>query len=151
MPGSRAGVERGHRHDTSVTPNVTYTDQYAIFAVGAGYLDIAAALNNADLATATAGAAMSPIANYDATTGQVYLVMGNSVMWGSSVVWGTSVVCGSSVIWGANATGQSVLWGNSVCWGSSTNAGFSVIWGSSVVWGSKTNSDAMTVAIGGEK
>ena len=137
--------------DTSVTPNVTYTDQYDIFTVGAGYLDIAAALNNADLATATAGAAMSPIANYDATTGQVYLVMGNSVMWGSSVVWGTSVVWGSSVIWGANATGQSVLWGNSVCWGSSTNAGFSVIWGSSVVWGSKTNSDAMTVAIGGEK
>src|SRR5712692_9255038 len=137
--------------DTSVTPNVTYTDQYDIFTVGAGYLDIAAALNNTDLAPATAGAAMSPIANYDATTGQVYLVMGNSVMWGSSVVWGTSVVWGSSVIWGSNTAGQSVLWGNSVCWGSSTNAGFSVIWGSSVVWGSKTNSDAMTVAIGGEK
>ena len=137
--------------DTSVTPNVTYTDQYDIFAVGAGYLDIAAALNNADLATATAGAAMSPIANYDATTGQVYLVMDNSVMWGSSVLWGSSVVWGSSVIWGANATGQSVLWGSSVCWGSSTNVGFSVIWGSSVVWGTKTNSDAMTVAIGGEK
>src|SRR5712691_8539582 len=98
--------------DTSVTPNVTYTDQYDIFTVGAGYLDIAAALNNTDLAPATAGAAMSPITNYDATTGQVYLVMGNSVMWGSSVVWGTSVVWGSSVIWGANATGQSVLWGN---------------------------------------
>src|SRR5438309_857953 len=137
--------------DSSVTPNVTYTDQYDIFTVGAGYLDIAAALNNTDLAPATAGAAMSPIANYDATTGQVYLVMDNSVMWGSSVLWGSSVVWGSSVIWGSNATGQSVLWGSSVCWGSSTNVGFSVIWGSSVVWGIKTNSDAMTVAIGGEK
>jgi len=136
---------------TDPSTGITYTDQYDIFTVGAGYLDVAAALSDTDLAPATAGSALSPTAAYDPTTGQVYLVNGSAVVWGNSVVWGTAVVWGNSVIWGTNATGQAVLWGNSVCWGSSTSSGFSVVWGSSVIWGNKTNSDAMTVAIGGDK
>ncbi len=136
---------------TDPSTGITYTDQYDIFTVGAGYLDVAAALSDTDLAPATAGSALSPTAAYDSTTGQVYLVNGSAVVWGNSVVWGTAVVWGNSVIWGTNATGQAVLWGNSVCWGSSTSSGFSVVWGTSVIWGSKTNSDAMTVAIGGDK
>src|SRR5713226_7958318 len=130
---------------------ITYTDQYDIFTIGAGYLDVAAALSDTDLAPATAGSALSPTAVYDSTSGQVYLVNGSAVVWGNSVLWGTAVVWGNSVIWGTNATGQAVLWGNSVCWGTSTSSGFSVVWGSSVIWGNKTNSDAMTVAIGGDK
>jgi serine protease AprX len=142
---------------TDPTTGVVYTQQYDIFTVGAGYLDAYAALNNNDLAPNTVGAALSPSAAYDAATGQVYLVNGNSVTWGSSVIWGSSVlwgssvVWGSSVIWGSNSLGQSVLWGSSVCWGSNTNTGFSVIWGSSVVWGTKSNSDAMSVSIGGDR
>lgn len=136
---------------TDTTTGITYNEQYDIFTVGAGYLDINAALNSTALATTNVGAALSPIVSYDAASGQTYLVNGSSVIWGSSVLWGSSVVWGSSVIWGSNTTGQSVLWGSSVCWGSSTNTGFSVIWGSSVIWGAKTNSDAMSVAIRGEK
>jgi serine protease AprX len=142
---------------TDPTTGVVYTQQYDIFTVGTGYLDAYAALNSTDLAPNTVGAALSPSAAYDAATGQVYLVNGNSVTWGSSVIWGSSVlwgssvVWGSSVIWGSNSLGQSVLWGSSVCWGSNTNTGFSVIWGSSVVWGTKSNSDAMSVSIGGDR
>ncbi len=136
---------------TDPSTGITYTDQYDIFTVGAGYLDIASALSGTNLAPAIVGSALSPTAVYDSTTGQVYLVNGSAVVWGNSVVWGTAVVWGNSVIWGTNATGQAVLWGNSVCWGSSTSSGFSVVWGTSVIWGNKTNSDAMTVAIGGDK
>jgi serine protease AprX len=142
---------------TDPVTGVVYTQQYDIFTVGTGYLDAYAALNSTDLAPNTVGAALSPSAAYDAATGQVYLVNGNSVTWGSSVIWGSSVlwgssvVWGSSVIWGSNSLGQSVLWGSSVCWGSNTNTGFSVIWGSSVVWGTKSNSDAMSVSIGGDR
>ena len=130
---------------------ITYTSQYDIFTVGAGYLDVQAALNSTDMAPPLPGSAMSPTAAFDSSTNTVYLVNGSSVVWGSSVMWGTSVVWGTSVIWGSNTSGQSVLWGSSVCWGTSSSSAFSVLWGSSVVWGSKTNSDAMAVAIGGDK
>ncbi len=42
---------------TDPTTGATYTDTYDIFTVGAGYLNIAAALNNRDT---TVGAALSP-------------------------------------------------------------------------------------------
>lgn len=136
---------------TDPSTGITYTDQYDIFTVGAGYLDVYAALNNTDLAPATAGNALSPTAAYDSTSGTVSLVDGSSVIWGSSVVWGNSVVWGTSVIWGSTTTGQSVIWGSSVVWGNSTTSGFSVIWGSSVVWGSQSLSDAMSIAVGGDR
>lgn len=131
---------------TDPDTNITYNEQSDIFTVGAGYLDVYAALRNTDSASSAVGVAMSPTAQYDASTGQVNLVTGSSVLWGHSVLWGNSVVWGTSVLWG-----QSVLWGNSVCWGTSTSKGFSVIWGTSVIWGAKTNSDAMSIAIRGEK
>ncbi len=136
---------------TDPTMGATYTSQYDIFTVGAGYLDIQTALNNTDLAPANAGSALSPSVAVDAN-GDVYIVTGTSVVWGSSVMWGTSVVWGTSVIWGTNVAGQSVLWGSSVCWGSSTTQGYSVIWGSSVVWGtSNTDStESLIVAINGD-
>jgi len=49
------------------TTGNTYASQYDVFTVGAGYLDIAAALASTDLAS---GTAMSPIANYDTEYGR---------------------------------------------------------------------------------
>jgi serine protease AprX len=146
-------------HTTATDPvtGTTYNEQADIFTVGAGYLDIAAALNNTDSASSAVGVANSPTASYNATTGQVTLVNGSSVLWGSSVMWGTSVVWGTSVIWGTNASGQSVLWGSSVVWGTSTNSGFSVVWGTSsapmsVVWGcSNPWTYASSALVNGEK
>src|SRR5689334_2880583 len=64
---------------------ITYSLQRDIFTYGAGYLDVAAALNSSDVAV---GVAVSPSAVYDATTGCISLVYGDSVVWGTSVVWG---------------------------------------------------------------
>jgi len=82
--------------------------------VGAGYLDVAAALSNIDLAPVTAGERHVSHCSlqFNSTVGPVYLVNGSSVVWGTSVIWGT------------NTAGQSVLWGSSVCWGTSKNSGF---------------------------
>jgi len=135
---------------TDPTTGITYNEQYDIFTVGAGYVNVYNALTSTVLAPATVGSAMSPSVAYNSTTGQVYLVNGSSVVWGSSVTWGTSVVWGTSVIWGANTSGQSVLWGSSVCWGTNTSSAFSVLWGSSVIWGA-SGSQAMSIAIKGEK
>src|SRR5438309_4213930 len=132
---------------TDPTTGITYTDYYDIFTIGAGYLDIAAALSSNDLADASAE---SPAAVFDPSTQGVYLVTGQGVVWGDSSAWATSLVWGTNVF----VNGTAVLWGSSVCWGTSSNACFSVVWGSGVVWGDTSNqatSTALSILVGGEK
>lgn len=129
------------------TTGITYTDQYDIFTVGAGYVDVAAALANTDLAT---GSAMSPTAVYNSNSGNVYLTSDPSSIWGTSytwsgpAVWGSNQFVGSStVMWGAttNPGGSTVmwgatdLWGSTVMWGAKTSSGFASIWSNTVMWG----------------
>ena len=130
---------------TTVDPvtAATYVSQYDIFTVGAGYLDIGAALANSDPVT---GSALSPTAVYDSTQNAVYVVTAAGSTWDSSVLWGTSVVWGTNVF----VNGTSVVWGGSVCWGTSTDAGFSVVWGTSVLWGTSNQvaSETSNVILG---
>ncbi len=131
----------------------TYNSQADMFTVGAGYLDIQAALSNTDLAPATAGSALSPSVTQDAS-GNIVLVNGSSVIWGGSSVWDNSVVWGPSVLVGTDVNGLSILWGSSVCWGASTMQGYSVLWGTSVLWGSSFSTpsgEAAIFAIKGEQ
>src|ERR1051326_967235 len=132
------------------TSGITYTSQYDIFTVGAGYVDMAAALASTDLSS---GTAMSPRAVYDSNSGNVYLVSDSSAVWGTSqswsgpAVWGSSqVVGGSSIMWGATTNsgssimwGASDLWGSSIMWGASNSSGFSSIWSNSIMWGASGN------------
>jgi len=133
----------------------TFTSYYDMFTVGAGYIDVTAALANNDKAPATSGSALSPHAVVN-SNGTVSLVNGNSAVVASSVVWGNSVLWGNSVIWGTNVSGNSVIWGtaaataSSVVWGTSSLTGYSVIWGTSgttatsVIWGTLTNINQTT-------
>lgn len=124
---------------------VTYTSQYDIFTIGAGYLDVWAALNNSDVAI---GAALSPTAVYDPLTGKVSVLFGTSLVWGDTSTWGTSLVWGDSVF----LNGTSLVWGDSVVWGDKTFQGFSIVWGDSLVWGTsnQTSSESIGVTIHGE-
>ena len=131
---------------TDSTTGITYTDYYDIFTIGAGYLDIGAALSSNDLADASA---VSPAAVFDPSTQSVYLVTGQGVVWGDSSTWATSLVWGTNVF----VNGTAVLWGSSVCWGSSSSSGFGVVWGTGVVWGdtsNQANSTALSILVGGE-
>jgi len=121
--------------------NTTYTDpatgltqtiQQDLFTLGAGYLDINAALASTDTIPAGKTAA-SPTVTYDSLTRTIRMVGGSSVIWGDSTTWSRSVVWGDSLL-----AGTSVLWGDSVVWGDSLAAGFSVVWGDSVIWGDCT-------------
>jgi serine protease AprX len=130
---------------TDPTTGVIYTSQYDIFTVGAGYLDVWAALNNSDT-LAAGNSAQSPTALYDSLTGNVKLLFGSNVVWGDAIVWGSNVVWGNAVIWGSN-----VVWGDAVIWGSNTTQGFYVVWGNAIVWGSgSVSSEAVGIAINGE-
>src|SRR3989440_9193216 len=122
---------------TDPTTGIIYTDYYDIFTIGAGYLDIAAALSSNDVADASA---VSPAVVFDPSTQSAYLVTGTSVVWGTDALWDTSVVWGTNVF----VNGSSVVWGTSVCWGSNTSSGFSVVWGNGVPWGDATNQTTST-------
>lgn len=127
---------------TDPTTGVTYTDQYDLFTVGAGYLDIQAALRSPVVST---GLAKSPVVQYDPATQSVYFVNDQFAVWGGSspdwssfAVWGGSAFVSSNfAVWGGSSPWASfAVWGGSAPWGSSTDSGFFAVWGGSTIQGS---------------
>lgn len=84
--------------------NETFDIQNDAFTVGAGYLNVAAALQ--DASTSTGATAESPSVEVDEQTGQVLLVSGETAIWGrnglfdTTAIWGRAVLEGSTAIWG---------------------------------------------------
>jgi serine protease AprX len=107
---------------------LSFANEADIFTVGAGYLDINAALGSTDLVTMPA---LSPTVVYNATTKHVTVVRS---AWGDSVVWGDSAIWGSGIFLAALDDGFSVVWGDStVVWSADdSGGGFSVVWGDTV-------------------
>lgn len=138
-----------------------YTEtQYDVFTIGAGYLDLKAALANVSNAP-TSGSAISPVAYIDPNSGQVYAsgdyagLCGNTSSSPNAPLAGSafcvSSVANTSSIWlfndlsnstSSTVSGTKCLWGASSVWGSaafssssSTVAGSKCLWGASSVWG----------------
>ena len=80
---------------TDPVTGTAYTSQYDIFTVGAGYLDIQAAIAATDI---VGGTAQSPTATYDSATGNVYLINNPAAVWDTNAIWGSNVVWGSIVM-----------------------------------------------------
>jgi serine protease AprX len=106
--------------------------QYDIFTIGAGYLDIYAALKSNDVVN---GGASSPVVSFNAVTGKATLSNSQSITWGNSIIWGSSIIWGNSIVWGGDAVlSDSIVWGDSIIWGQTGMAGSSIIWGNSIGW-----------------
>src|SRR5271165_4936157 len=102
----------------------TYNLQSDVFTVGAGYLDLQAALSNLDRAP---GVAKSPTAYYDASSGNVYF-LADSAMWGGTPTPGGSAPPSpDSAMWGGSPTpgGSAPPSPNSAMWGGSPTPGAS--------------------------
>jgi serine protease AprX len=98
--------------------NQSYTSDYDIFTVGAGYLDIAAALADT---TAFTGTALSPVAAYDSFSATVVCSYGtvcsNPIVWAARTVWGNQTVSANRTIWGNQSVWKNrTVWGNQVPW-----------------------------------
>jgi serine protease AprX len=104
---------------------VLYQNFYDIFTVGAGYLDIEAALTDNHLASKPA---RSPVVAYDAAARRACIVYDPSTVWGDSALWE------DVAIWGDLA-----LWGDVAMWGNNGTSGFSAVWGDSALWGDSTS------------
>lgn len=124
---------------SSVTADgITYVANYDIFTIGAGYLDIDAALNAARTTPLPRGSAMSPTAQYNPQTGDTTLVNSQTALWGSTALWGASNVYGSN----AFVDGSTALWGAddsegfTALWGAGTPQAYAALWGADEVSGS---------------
>jgi serine protease AprX len=128
----------------------TYTSYYDAFTVGAGYLDIAAALADKSIAAAPA---LSPAAVYNSSSNTVSMVGATGTVWGTSTdysyatVWGTGTVWGTATVWGTGGVN-----GSATVWGTSSDQGFATVWGTGGTAASSTDAaEAAKIAIYGEK
>jgi len=113
-----------------------YLSQYDVFTIGAGYLDVYAALKNTDVVN---GGAASPVAYRNTATGHYSFVNSQSITWGNSITWGSSIVWTNSIVWGGSAlVSDSIIWGDSIVWGDTTLSANSIIWGDSIIWGAQS-------------
>ena len=86
-----------------------YTAHNDVFTQGAGYLDLEAAVKSlwAFGYLIPKGTAMSPVAVYNAATGNVTLVSDQTALWGANpptvqtALWGAGTTTGSTALWGA--------------------------------------------------
>ena len=115
-----------------------YRSQYDIFTIGAGYLDVLAALSDN---SRPAGSARSPLAVRD-SSGAVRIVPDAGSAWAQSfagslpLIWGHCVFTPESLSTGASAAwGSSAAWGASAAWGHSATWSASAAWGHSAAWG----------------
>ncbi|MGA8027892.1 MAG: S8 family peptidase [Bryobacteraceae bacterium] len=140
---------------TDPVSGLSYVDYYDIFTVGAGYLDLEAALQSIN--NVPAGTALSPVANYTSSSGTVTLSYGSTDIWSTRAVWGAQSVWGNSVV-----TGNRAVWGAQAVWGASNPSSSQSVWGAQAVWGAQSiwgannssgssTSSALSVAIRGEQ
>jgi len=137
---------------TDPTTGMTYTSYYDIFTIGAGYLDIWAALHNSSLAS---GYALSPKVVHQSSTNSFTLagtpgagtngpsVWTNQSLWDTQSIWDTRSVWGSAVL----VNGTQSLWGTQSVWGSSANA----VWSTQSIWDTSTPAGEGAIGAKGEK
>ena len=131
---------------TDPTTGQSFTSFYDAFTIGAGYIDVAAALGDYEEAFLSS---VSPSASYDPVSKQGFFVLPLTSNWRWFPQWSTSNVWGSTVlpnggtnIWNANDVwSSSSSWGTSIAWGTSGTCGTSIAWGTSgacstsIAWG----------------
>jgi serine protease AprX len=116
-----------------------YVSYYDIFTVGAGYLDLKAALASINQVPAE-GNALSPIASYDSNSGDVTLNYDPSSVWGDRSVWGARSAWGARAVWGASVLSgdNDVIWGARSAWGQASDSSDRSAWGARCVWGARS-------------
>jgi len=123
---------------TDPVSGLSYVSNYDMFTVGAGYLDLQAALQSTHIPAAGLSA-VSPSALYDSITGTVILSNGTPIIAPTQTVWGTKSVWGAGTIWGLQT-----LLGTQTVWGTKT------VWGAQSIFATSDQAAAEAIAIQGE-
>ena len=144
------------------TTGQTFTSYYDIFTIGAGYLDLKAALQLSNQVP-TQLTAISPTANLDLTSGDVELSFDSSSVFSDKAMWGANSTSANKAMWGADAVwsnavlaGNKAMWGASSVWGASGDYANKAMWGASsdfankAMWGASSLTASQSVSINGE-
>lgn len=107
----------------------TFLSYYDPFTIGAGYLDMAAALASTQTPQ---GNALSPSATYDPTTQTMYFVFDSGSVWAPV---GTSSIFSTGAVWGGNIDAQTSAWGQRI--NASTSAWGQRILSTTSAWGQR--------------
>lgn len=127
---------------TDPARGTAYVSHYDPLTVGAGYLDISAALNDGfnQVSSFPFGTAMSPVVSYDPIAGTASLVTDQTALWGRTALWGKSSIYGQNAFVAESSSstlsGSTALWGRATLTGSDNPTGFTALWGRSAVDGS---------------
>ncbi|MFL6448925.1 MAG: S8 family serine peptidase [Bryobacteraceae bacterium] len=140
-----------------------YTSYYDMFTVGAGYLDLQAALGLVN-EVPSGLTAISPTASFNEANGNVELsfdpssvfsdqaiwsryATASKARWNSSSIWSNSVLDGNTAIWAAGSFWDSSSdSANQSSWGASSDSANKAMWGASTssankaMWGASTDS-----------
>lgn len=131
FPNSSTVVDAG-------TGNV-YVDYYDLFTVGAGYLDLGAAMLAINQVP-NSGPSLSPVASYDPTSGNVTLSYDPASVWGNKALWGTRGLWGTAAVWSSSVlNGNEAVWASDAPWGfdGSDVSSSSGVWGTKGIWGTR--------------
>jgi serine protease AprX len=136
---------------TDPVTGVSYTSYYDVFTRGAGYLDLAAALQNKE--PLGMGSALSPTVRYSNLTEKPYLIFERGSMWNRleqadvawtpGRTWGTAGVEADRSLWS-----ESGLWAERTIWSASKPKGERTLWGESMTDETASASDSNVIVTG---
>jgi serine protease AprX len=129
---------------TDLVTGQTYTSQYDVFTVGAGYLDIAAALADN---TPFWGAALSPTATNgnDDNTSSTQISCGLASVCAQQA-WGNCAPWSAQAIWGAQAIGGDLsIFGNQSIWSDQSIWSEQSIWAEQSIWSEQSVSGTQSI------
>jgi serine protease AprX len=119
-----------------------YTAYYDMFTVGAGYLDLNAAMKGV-ANVPTSGNSLSPTSTY--TSGSVNISFDPQSVWVNSSVWANKSMWGASSVWSSSVlSGSSAIWSSKSMWGASADSASKSLWGAKSMWGASSDQTEST-------
>jgi serine protease AprX len=128
-------------------PTQATSTQYDVFTVGAGLIDLNAAMQNAGLVPANS-VAVSPFAYIDQTTGEVAVTGDYATVCATDSTFAATDLCSSSSLvvnlsasWNFSTilSGTRSVWGAQSIWGDSAFVdSMRSVWGAQSIWGSRS-------------
>lgn len=123
----------------------TYTDYYDSFTVGAGYLDLQGAMNQAANVPAT-GNSLSPTTSYDPTSGNITMSFDPASAWLAQPLGANRCLWNYNSVWSASElTASQVVFGARCLWGASFDQPFRCLWGLSSPWSQSSTANQSTL------
>jgi serine protease AprX len=104
-------------------------------AVGAGYLNIAGALNLATNINTSASNGSYWLLNNGLGLSYSNVLAGSPVVWGKTIVWDDTLYSGTYLNFNKDAWGLTIVWSETIVWSDTIVWSETIVWSDTIVWG----------------